>query len=55
MGDAGNHTFIETRVADGGEVVSPTRRPHFIAHTFSASHTHFFQGLNKFQGPMRPE
>jgi hypothetical protein len=48
---------LDNRLADGGEVVSPTNRPRFTPqkHQFSAYVTRFCCGLTEPQGLVRPE
>jgi hypothetical protein len=48
---------IDSRLTNGGKVVSPTHRPHFTPqkHVFSASGTHFCQMLSEPQGLLRQE
>jgi hypothetical protein len=48
---------LDSRLADGGEAVSPTHRPRSTPqkHYFSASGTHFCYRLSKPQGLARPE
>jgi hypothetical protein len=49
--------YLDNRLTDSGNVVSPTHRPHFSSqkHYFSASDTNFFYRLGEPQGPVRPE
>jgi hypothetical protein len=48
---------IDNRLTDGGKVVGPTHRQHFISqqHSFSASGTHFCYRLSEPQSQVRPE
>jgi hypothetical protein len=48
---------IGNRLTDGGKVVNPKHRPHFIPHKhdFSASGTHFCYRLSEPLGLMGPE
>jgi hypothetical protein len=48
---------LDSRLTDGGEVVSPTHRPRSTLqkHYFSASGTHFCYRRSKPQGLVRPE
>jgi hypothetical protein len=49
--------FLDNRLTDGDEVVSPTHRQRSTPqkHYFSASGTHFCQRLSKPLGLVRPE
>jgi hypothetical protein len=48
---------LDSRLTDGGKVVSPTHRRRFTPqkHYFSASGTHFCYRLSEPQGLVRPE
>jgi hypothetical protein len=48
---------LDSRLTDGGKVVSPTNRPHFTPqkHYFSVSGTHFCLRLRKPQGLLQLE
>jgi hypothetical protein len=47
---------LDTRLTDGGKVVSPTHRPRCTPHKhFSPSGNHFFQRLSKLQDLVRPQ
>jgi hypothetical protein len=49
---------LDSRLIDGGKVVSPTHQPHFTPrkhYYFNISGTHFCQRLSKLQSLVRPE
>jgi hypothetical protein len=48
---------LDSRLTDGGKVVSPTHRPRSTPpkQYFSTSNTHFCQRLSEPQGLLRPE
>jgi hypothetical protein len=42
---------LDSRLIDGGKVVSLTHPPHFTLQNFNVSGTHFCKRLNKHPGP----
>jgi hypothetical protein len=54
--DVKNLTLLDTRLTDGGRVVSPTHRPCFTPQKYLyASGTDFCYRLNRPQGLVRPK